>query len=129
VTYKALLNFNPDAEDPILEIKNLIDYHIKTFGEMQTYLRLAVQVIGQHTRFSEQFSHLNDFHKELVIKLCKLIENGQRKGVLHDSDSEITAIAYSSFLIGIRLINADNVGTGIWNHLKTPAFQLFYPKH
>jgi hypothetical protein len=95
---------------------------------MQTYLQLIVQVIGQYMRFLDQFKPLDDFHQELVRKLCKLIENGQKKGVLHKTDPEVTAVSYTSFLIGIRLINIDNVGTGIWNHLKGPAFHLFYPK-
>jgi TetR/AcrR family transcriptional regulator, mexJK operon transcriptional repressor len=124
----GLLDFDPEAEDLLSEIKRMIDKHIRIFIEMRTYLQLVVQVIGQHTKFPEPFKVLDEFSLEFIQKLIQIITNGQRKGVLEESNADLTATAYLGFLLGIRLTFTDHAVSRIWEQLKIPAFQLLYPK-
>ncbi|MEI5908759.1 TetR/AcrR family transcriptional regulator [Bacillus spongiae] len=128
--YKSeLLDFDPDAEDSLNEIKRMIDKHIHIFTEMHTYLQLVVQVIGQHTKFPEPFKVLDEFSAEFTQKINQAIQNGQKHGVLEDSDPVITAEAYMSFLLGMRLTFTDFAMSGLWDQLKIPALRLLNPKH
>ena len=127
--YKTeLLDFNPDAEDSLSEIKSMIDKHLRIFTEMRTYLQLVVQVVGQHTKYPEPFKILDDFSLEFVRKISHAIQNGQKNGVLEESNSEITATAYLSFLLGMRLTFTDHAVSQIWEQLKVPALRLLNPK-
>ncbi|RZT21066.1 TetR/AcrR family transcriptional regulator [Fictibacillus sp. BK138] len=123
-----LLDFDPEAEDLLNEIKNMIDKHIRIFIEMRTYLQLVVQVIGQHTKFPEPFKELDEFSLEFIQKLILMITNAQRRGILEESEADLTAKAYLGFLLGIRLTFTDYAVSYIWEKLKIPAFQLLYPK-
>lgn len=124
----SLLDFDPEAPDILNEIKNMIDKHIRTFIEMHTYLQLVVQVIGQHTKFPEPFQILDEFSLDFIQKLTQIISNGQKRGILEESDAILTAKAYMGFLLGIRLTFTDYAVSRIWEQLKIPAFQLLYPK-
>jgi TetR/AcrR family transcriptional regulator, mexJK operon transcriptional repressor len=124
----GLLDFDPEAEDLLSEIKRMIDKHIRIFIEMRTYLQLVVQVIGQHTKFPEPFKVLDEFSLEFIQKLIQIITNGQRRDVLEESNADLTATAYLGFLLGIRLTFTDHAVSRIWEQLKIPAFQLLYPK-
>lgn len=124
----AMLDFDPEAEDLLSEIKSMIEKHIRIFIEMRTYLQLVVQVIGQHTKFPEPFKVLDEFSLEFILKLQKIIRNGQKSGVLEKSDEDLTATSYLGFLLGIRLTFTDYAVSRISEQLKIPAFQLLYPK-
>jgi AcrR family transcriptional regulator len=124
----ALLDFSPEAEDTLSEIKSMIDKHFQLFAEMQTYLQLVVQVIGQNTKFPEPFKLLDEFSSEFIQKINQIITNGQKKGFLNHSDPEITATAYMNYLLGIRLTMTDVAVSKIWDQLKIPALHMFYPK-
>ncbi|MED1865088.1 TetR/AcrR family transcriptional regulator [Fictibacillus nanhaiensis] len=125
---EAMLDFNPNAEDLLAEIKSMIDKHITIFIEMRTYLQLVVQVIGQHTKFPEPFKVLDEFSLQFILKLQQIIRNGQESGVLEENDTELTAKSYLGFLLGIRLTFTDYAVSFISEQLKIPAFQLLYPK-
>ncbi|MBH0162181.1 TetR/AcrR family transcriptional regulator [Fictibacillus sp. 26RED30] len=125
---EAMLDFNPEAEDLLTEIKSMIDKHITIFIEMRTYLQLVVQVIGQHTKFPEPFKVLDEFSLEFILKLQEIIRNGQKSGILEESDEDLTATAYLGFLLGIRLTFTDYAVSRVREKFKIPAFQLLYPK-
>ncbi|SDJ84424.1 TetR/AcrR family transcriptional regulator [Sediminibacillus albus] len=123
-----LLNFTTEAEDPVAELENMVNTHIKLFSSVGTYLRLIAQVIGQHQRFQRQFTELDTFHDQFRYKIAKLVENGQEKGLLNSNLQPIyAATSYSSFLMGLRLNLIDGPEHDVWDAFKPFAMQLFGP--
>ncbi|TQR17551.1 TetR/AcrR family transcriptional regulator [Psychrobacillus vulpis] len=123
----VMMNFDPEAEDPLAELERIVKTHIKLFAKLSTYLSLVVQVIGHDSRFSEQFEELNRFHDAFCLKLSKLIENGQVKGQLIQTDSMYAAYSYMSLLLGLRLMRTDNFDHEIWEQFVPFALNLFGP--
>lgn len=124
---EQILDFNPDAADPIGELKKTIGEHVSLFSRFQSYLTLVVQVIGQPHRFPEPFKQLDQFHDRLRNKICKLIMNGQNKGVLINQEPMPVATLYTSLLIGIRLNSTDTRYSEMWEQHISPVLQLFGP--
>lgn len=124
---EQVLDFNPDAEDSIAELKETIAKHIKLFSRIKNYLTIVVQVVGQPHRFPEPFEHIDRFHDVLREKVCKLIKNGQNKGLLIQQDPMSVATLYTSLLIGIRLNNTDTRYNQMWKQYIPPVLQLFGP--
>ncbi|SET65002.1 transcriptional regulator, TetR family [Oceanobacillus limi] len=124
-----ILDFNENAEDPLLELQEMVKKDIQLFAGEQNYLTLVVQVVGQYQRFPEPFDQLNQFHDHWREKVGRLIENGQHKGLLKKQASMPVATLYTSLLIGIRLNNTDTRYSDMWAQYITPAFQLFGPIH
>lgn len=124
---QILLDFDENASNPLQEIERMIKNHVKVFSEMNKYLRLVVQVIGQYTRFEKQFAELNQFHIRLCEKIQILVENGQKLNQLKQSETYYTATAYTSFLIGFRVLSADEPSEEYWLNFVNPALQLFGP--
>ncbi|WP_053220232.1 TetR/AcrR family transcriptional regulator [Virgibacillus senegalensis] len=124
-----LMDFNPDAQNSYKELEAMIDKHIRLFASVGTYLRLVTQVIGQPKRFERQFKKLDQFHYTFRSKIAALVEHGQRSGQLHSGIDPVTSsIAYTSFLMGIRLNLTDQPENNIWSDLAPVAMQLFGPK-
>ncbi len=123
-----LLDFNSNPEDPYKELESMIDKHIRLFANVGTYLRLVTQVIGQHQRFERQFKELDQFYRTFRYKIADLVAQGQSSGQLHREIDPITSsIAYTSFLMGIRLNLADQPEHDIWADFAPVAMQLFSP--
>ncbi|MET1014856.1 MAG: TetR/AcrR family transcriptional regulator [Paenisporosarcina sp.] len=123
-----LLDFNPKADHPLDELNSMIQKHIKQFSYYSLFLRLVVQVIGQHKRFEEPFRELNLFHIRFREKIAELVENGQQKGVLLKLDPFFVTTSYTSFLMGLRLNLADDPDHEMWWAEYAPyALQLFGP--
>ncbi|TFB15026.1 TetR/AcrR family transcriptional regulator [Filobacillus milosensis] len=124
---EVLFDFNPVADDPICELEKMIKTHIHIFAGMSTYLTLIVQVIGQHTKFSETFSELDQFHNKLLDKVSRLVENGQEKRLLIQQEPFTVASLYTSLLIGIRLNTTDARLSDIWDSYISSIMNLFGP--
>ena len=122
-----MLAFNDDPSNPLEEIESMVTAHVQLFASISKYLRLVQQVIGQNNRFPEQFEILEEFHQVLKGKLMKLIKKGQLMGQLHELDPDFTAVAYSSFLMGLRLNMTDGPHEDIWQHFIPYAILLFGP--
>lgn len=122
-----MLDFNPEAEDSLNELKIMVNSHINLFAKLSTYLQLVVQVIGQHSRFKDQFDELNFFHNEFCSKLALLLEKGQKKGQIRESDPIFAASAYFSLLMGLRLTMTDEIDEKFWGNFAPFALQLFGP--
>uniref|UniRef100_UPI0003709A98 TetR/AcrR family transcriptional regulator n=1 Tax=Paenisporosarcina sp. TG20 TaxID=1211706 RepID=UPI0003709A98 len=123
----VLLDFNPKADNPIMELERMVKSHINLFASLSNYLRLVVQVIGQHTRFKTQFEELNIFHNEFCSKLATLLENAQSKGHINQSDPIFAASTYFSLLLGLRLTMTDEIDEDFWASFVPFALQLFGP--
>lgn len=122
---KEILNFSIDGDNPISEIEQLVSKHIKLFANIGTYLRLVTQVVGQFSKFPDQFKELDTFHNEFKEKLAKLVMRGQELGQLKKLDPYHTATAYLSFLMGLRLTLADGPDHKVWEEYVPFAIQLF----
>ncbi|SDL93750.1 TetR/AcrR family transcriptional regulator [Sediminibacillus halophilus] len=123
-----LLDFDPNAEDPYKELEAMIDKHIRLFASVGTYLRLVTQVIGQHQRFERQFKELDRFYYTFRYKIADLVAKGQSSGQLRSEVDPLTSsIAYTSFLMGIRLNLADQPEHDIWSDFAPVAIRLFGP--
>ncbi|QTM98819.1 TetR family transcriptional regulator [Sediminibacillus dalangtanensis] len=123
-----LMDFNPNAEDPYKELETMIDKHIRLFASVGTYLRLVTQVIGQPQRFERQFKELDQFYYTFRYKIADLVAQGQNSGQLRSEIDPLTcSIAYTSFLMGIRLNLADQPDHDIWSDFSPVAMQLFGP--
>ncbi|MFZ3589933.1 TetR/AcrR family transcriptional regulator [Bacillus sp. DJP31] len=124
----VLLDFNPDADNPSLEIEKMITNHICLFSRLSTYLRLLVQVIGQRNRFESQFKEINILHDKLVEKITSLVLKGQQMNHLRIQDPMIVATSYMSLLMGLRLNLSDEPNLDFWFKFVPYAKQLFGPK-
>lgn len=122
-----LLDFNPEATDPLMELEKMVKSHINLFAKLSNYLRLIVQVIGQHTKFKTQFEKLNIFHNEFCSKLASLLENAQSKGQIKKSDPIFAASTYFSLLMGLRLTLTDEIDEEFWASFVPFALQIFGP--
>src|SRR5690625_1525064 len=122
-----ILDFDPNAEDPITELKETIAKHVALFSSVKNYLMLVVQVVGQPHRFPAPFEHLDQFHNRFRNKICKLIMNGQTKGLLIKQEPMPVATLYTSLLIGIRLNNTDTRYSRMWEMYIPPLLHLFGP--
>ncbi|GGB32476.1 TetR family transcriptional regulator [Virgibacillus dakarensis] len=124
---EQVLDFNTDAEDPLVELQEMVTKHIQLFAGVKSYLTLVAQVVGQPHRYPAAFEQLDQFHDQLREKISCLIKNGQHKGVLMKQDTMPVATLYTSLLIGIRLNNTDTRYSKIWDQYISPALQLFGP--
>ncbi|QDP42230.1 TetR/AcrR family transcriptional regulator [Radiobacillus deserti] len=124
---EVLFDFNADADDPMKEIEKMINTHIHLFAGMNTYLTLVVQVIGQHNKFPEIFSELDQFHNKLLDKVSQLVKNGQSKGVFIEQEPFTVAALYTSLLIGVRLNTTDTRLDEIWDSYISSILNLFGP--
>lgn len=124
---EVMMNFDAETEDPLSELEKMVNTHIKLFAKLSVYLSLAVQVIGQYSRFLEQFEVLNQFHDDFCLKLSQLIENGQEKGQLAKADSMFAAYTYMSLLLGLRLMRTDNFKHKSWEQFVPFAIKVFGP--
>ncbi|KAA0549940.1 TetR/AcrR family transcriptional regulator [Bacillus sp. BGMRC 2118] len=122
-----LLDFDENASDPLQELNKMVTKHIKIFSDVNTYLRLVVQVIGQYTRFETQFKELDQFHNTFREKIQSLVEYGQKKQQLMELDTHFTVTAYTSLLIGLRVNLADEPDEEYWLNFVPSAIQLFGP--
>ncbi|KHF41426.1 TetR/AcrR family transcriptional regulator [Halalkalibacter okhensis] len=123
----VLFDFNPDAEDPTKELEKMIKTHIHIFSGMNSYLTLVIQVVGQHNKFPEIFSELNQFHDKLLDKVSRLVENGQDKGLFIQQPPFTVAALYTSLLIGVRLNTTDARLSAIWDSYISSIMNLFGP--
>ncbi|TKI54207.1 TetR/AcrR family transcriptional regulator [Brevibacillus antibioticus] len=124
-----LLDFDPRASEPLLELERMVTNHIKMFAAFDSYLRLVVQVVGYYNRFPYSFSELDAFHNLFRSKIAELLVNGQEKGFLHVQDSKYVATAYMSLLIGLRVNLTDEPQSNMWEKFVPVAMQLFGPKN
>ena len=124
-----LLDFDPNARQPKEELAGMVAKHIKIFSSFGTYLRLVVQVIGYHNRFSEAFAELDAFHNTFRAKIGELVKNGQERGELQIQDAKYAATAYTSFLIGLRVNLTDSPDSQMWEKFVPFAMQLFGAKN
>ncbi|KYG29577.1 TetR/AcrR family transcriptional regulator [Alkalihalobacillus trypoxylicola] len=124
---KQMLAFDEHAENPLDELKRMITNHIKIFSEINHYLQLVVQDIGQHERFRESFEKLDAFHDEFRGKVSVLVKNGQQKGLLEKQDSLIVATLYTSLLIGFRLNSTDKRYSDISEKVALSTLNIFGP--
>ncbi|WLR41387.1 TetR/AcrR family transcriptional regulator [Bacillus carboniphilus] len=125
---EIILDFNPNPENVLQEIENMINNQIKIFSEFSTYLLLVVYVVGHHHRFPETFNELDQFHDKLRGKLSELIKNGQKMGQLFKLDPMYVASCYTSLLMGLRLNFIDEPESEMWKEIVPYAMQLFGPK-
>lgn len=125
---QQLLNFNPDAEDFMNELKNMITHHIDVFAGLSNYLNLVVFVIAQNKHHKSTFEELDDFHTKLKDKLIVLVKKGQTLGLLKIQDPAYTAISYTSLLMGLRLNLIDDPQSTLWEDFVPFAIQLFGPE-
>lgn len=125
---QQLLNFNPDAEDLMNELKKMITNHINIFAGLSNYLNLVVFVIAQNKHHKSTFEELDDFHAKLKEKLIILVKNGQKLGLLKIQDPAYTAISYTSLLLGLRLNLTDEPKSTMWQNFVPFALQLFGPE-
>lgn len=123
----TILDFETAPENPLEEIERMVRAHLHQFAQIGTYLRLIQQVIGQRSKFSEQFALLDQFHKRFIQQLTLLIQLGQEKGQLKPSYAERTAITYISFLMGLRLNITDEPDNPIWEEFVPCGVQIFGP--
>ncbi|NQF15514.1 TetR/AcrR family transcriptional regulator [Brevibacillus sp. HB1.3] len=124
-----LLDFDPQASEPLLELERMVTNHIKMFAEFDSYLRLVVQVVGYYNRFPYSFAELDSFHNIFREKIAELLVNGQQKGLLHVQDPKYVATAYLSLLIGLRVNLTDEPQSNMWEKFVPVALQLFGPKN
>ncbi|GAF63485.1 putative transcriptional regulator [Bacillus sp. TS-2] len=124
---KQVLAFDEHAENPLDELKKMITEHIKIFSEINHYLQLVVQDIGQHERFRESFELLDAFHDQFRGKISVLVKNGQQKGLLEKQDPLIVATLYTSLLIGFRLNSTDKRYSDISEKVALSTFNIFGP--
>ncbi|WP_042224210.1 TetR/AcrR family transcriptional regulator [Oceanobacillus manasiensis] len=124
---EALFDFNPDTNDPMKELEKIIRTHIHVFAGMNTYLTLVVQVIGQHNKFPEIFSELDQFHNKLLDKVSRLVKNGQNQGLLIQQNPFTVAALYTSLLIGIRLNTTDARFSEAWDSYISSIMNLLGP--
>ncbi|MBM6619586.1 TetR/AcrR family transcriptional regulator [Bacillus suaedaesalsae] len=124
---KLLLDFDENASNPLEELEEMVTMHIKIFSEVNKYLRLVVQVIGQYTRFENQFKELDQFHNTFREKIQILVKNGQTKNQLKQLDTHFTVTSYTSLLIGLRVNLADEPDEEYWLKFVPSAMQIFGP--
>ncbi|ASJ55181.1 TetR family transcriptional regulator [Brevibacillus formosus] len=124
-----LLDFDPQASEPLLELERMVTNHIKIFAAFDSYLRLVVQVVGYYNRFAHSFVELDAFHNIFREKIAELLINGQEKGLLHVQDPKYVATAYMSLLIGLRVNLTDEPQSNMWEKFVPFAMQLFGPKN
>lgn len=124
-----LLDFDPQASEPLLELERMVTNHIKIFAAFDSYLRLVVQVVGYYHRFAHSFAELDAFHNIFRTKIAELLINGQEKGLLHVQDPKYAATAYTSLLIGLRVNLTDEPQSNMWEKFVPFAMQLFGPKN
>ncbi|MGG4450511.1 TetR/AcrR family transcriptional regulator [Brevibacillus porteri] len=124
-----LLDFDPQASEPLLELERMVTNHIKLFAAFDSYLRLVVQVVGYYNRFAHSFAELDAFHNTFRTKIAELLINGQEKGLLHVQDPKYVATAYMSLLIGLRVNLTDVPQSNMWEKFVPFAMQLFGPKN
>lgn len=124
-----LLDFDPQASEPLLELERMVTNHIKMFAAFDSYLRLVVQVVGYYNRFANSFAELDAFHNSFRTKIAELLINGQEKGLLHVQDPKYVATAYMSLLIGLRVNLTDEPQSNMWEKFVPFAMQLFGPKN
>ncbi|WP_245680552.1 TetR/AcrR family transcriptional regulator [Bacillus marinisedimentorum] len=125
---KQILNFNPEAQDTLDELKRMVTNQISLFARFGTYLNLVVQVISHHHRFEKTFEELDAFHDSFRAKLVKLIETGQRKELLYHQDPLFIATSYTSLLMGLRVNLTEEPDSDVWEKFAPFAMQLFGPK-
>lgn len=123
-----LLDFDTETDQPIMELKRMVQNHLVQFARMGDYLRVTQQVIGQRTRFPESFAVLRKANQKLIHKVAQLIERGQEQGLLQPSDPHKTAITYTSFLIGLRLNITEEPESPVWSEFLPCAIQIFGPR-
>lgn len=124
---EQLLVIDYETSDILLELKRLITRNIQLFASSRIFLRLTQQVLGRPDNHPDIVKSLDDFFSEFVNTLIPLIEKGQQSGVLKHQDSEVTAIAYFSFINGIRLTMGLDEDHIIWEKFIDSAYQLFGP--
>lgn len=122
-----VLDFHPDAENPIIELEKMIKNHIQLFATINNYLTIVVQIVGQHQRFPDIFKELDEFHDIFREKVSLLLQNGQEKGLLVHQDPMTVATLYTSLLIGIRLNSTDIRYNDSWENYVSSTIQLFGP--
>ncbi|WP_047986425.1 TetR/AcrR family transcriptional regulator [Ornithinibacillus californiensis] len=122
-----VLDFNPEVENPISELEEMVKKHIVFFSGMNEYLALIVQVVGQFQKHIETFEQLDRFHDEFRKKVGQLIQNGQEKNLLVEQDPLTVATLYISLLIGIRLNSTDRRYDAIWEAYVPSTMHLFGP--
>lgn len=125
---EVLFNFSTEAEDPLAELEQMVINHIKYFAHLGNYLRLVAIVVGQYSKFPNQFTELDNVHQEFREKLSILIINGQHLGQLRELNPKNVATSYLSFLIGLRLTLADAPDHEVWQEFVSISMQLFGPK-
>ncbi|MED1607716.1 TetR/AcrR family transcriptional regulator [Cytobacillus kochii] len=124
---ERVLFFDETSADPLLETKQMLREHFRAFAEMNRYLQLVVQVVGQHERYADVFKELDEFHDVFRVKVGKLVQNGQQIGVFKKQDPLIVATLYTSLLIGVRLNSTDNRYSDVWEQYAVTALNLFAP--
>lgn len=122
-----ILNFDENSNEPLIELKKMISDHINIFSNINHYLQLVVQIVGQHERFSYVFEPLDKFHIEFRDKISRLVQNGQEKGILEAQDPLIVATLYTSLLIGLRLNTTDHKNSDVWRKFASSALNIFGP--
>ncbi|MFB4213229.1 TetR/AcrR family transcriptional regulator [Shouchella sp. JSM 1781072] len=122
-----VLSFNAESEEPLSELKTMIDRHLTIYANLQNYLMIVVQIIGQHNKYPEAFAELDAFHDQFREKVKRLVENGQNKQVLIDQDTMTVATMYTSLLTGIRINSVDSRYSAFWESFNKTTMQLFGP--
>ncbi|MFS0788132.1 TetR/AcrR family transcriptional regulator [Shouchella sp. 1P09AA] len=122
-----VLSFNPESEEPLIELKIMIDRHMTIYASLQNYLMIVVQIIGQHNKYPEAFAKLDAFHDQFREKVKRLVENGQNKQVLIDQDPMTVATMYTSLLSGLRINSVDSRYSAFQGSFNETTMQLFGP--
>ncbi|RNA66671.1 TetR/AcrR family transcriptional regulator [Alteribacter keqinensis] len=125
---RSLLDFDPQANDPVKELESMVVKHIEVFSSISHYLNLVVHVISHNKKFPDTFTVLDAFHQNLRNQVRELVAAGQKKGVLREQDPTYAAVAYTSLLMGLRLNLTDEPDSDTWEHLVPSTVQLFGPK-
>lgn len=122
---EEMLKFDVQPKSYHKEISNMIDKHMGIISTHTNYLRLLAQVNSQHERFPSISKIANNFTSKLTNKLETIIQNGQNDNQLSHGNPERTAIAYVSFLFGLRLSYIDDPSQEDWNEFSNLAKRLF----
>ncbi|GAF22001.1 transcriptional regulator RutR of pyrimidine catabolism [Bacillus sp. JCM 19047] len=124
---EEVLSFNPNAVQPVVELKKMIHTHIDLYARLQHYLTIVVQIIGQYHKYPEIFAKLDEFNDEFCERVKILVENGQKKNVLVKQDPMTVATMYTSLLTGLRINTTDSRYSSFWEPFKQSAIHLFGP--
>ncbi|HET7627573.1 MAG TPA: TetR/AcrR family transcriptional regulator [Bacillales bacterium] len=122
-----LLEVGGNGGSALRQIEEMIRVHVEWFTREQEYLRLIQYVLGQPDRFESLIRHLDEFLVRFQVALRPLIVQGQANGELEQADADIVALAYISYLNGIRLTIGFPAEEEIWQKFAEQAIWLFRP--